>query len=134
MGVPSSIFGLLCIISTQVSCYHVAQLERVVHAGGDTDAPALYRERCSHCHGASGRGDGPMGRSLDPPSRDFAIPAWQATTSDDRIRLVIRKGGEALGLSSRMPAHPDLSERDLDDLVSFIREVGGEAPAMRGAP
>ena len=106
-----------------LGCYHVGQLIHLVSAR-DASAPALYADRCSSCHGDAGRGDGPAGRALDPRPRDFADPRWQSSTSDDRIRYVIRNGGRAAGLSALMAPHGDLSEAQLDQLVTYIRLVG----------
>ena len=105
-------------------CYHFAQLVDLVRARPETGAPHVYTERCSSCHGDTGRGDGVVGRTLDPRPRDFDDPAWQSAVSDDRIRFVIRHGGAAAGLSTSMAAHPDLSDAELDALVAWIRSVG----------
>ena len=87
----------------------------------DTGAPPLYADRCSSCHGDAGRGDGLAGRSLDPRPRNFADRGWQESISDDRIRLVIRHGGRAAGLSALDGAAPGSVRRQLDALVSYIR-------------
>jgi high-affinity iron transporter len=34
-------------------------------------AAALYQARCAACHGATGRGDGPAAKGLEPPPTDF---------------------------------------------------------------
>jgi high-affinity iron transporter len=34
-------------------------------------AAALYQARCASCHGAQGRGDGPLAKGLDPAPSDF---------------------------------------------------------------
>lgn len=121
----------LCAAAALLGCYHVAQLARLVRSRGAGDAPALYLERCSSCPGESGRGDGLAGRSLDPRPRDFFDPVWQAAVSDDRIRLVIRHGGGAAGLSTGMAAHGGLSDAELDSLVAYIRRLGGRAGPPR---
>ncbi len=36
-----------------------------------TAAATLYQARCAACHGASGRGDGPAAKGLQPPPTDF---------------------------------------------------------------
>ena len=116
--------GITFAAALAVGCYHVGQLVHLVSARRDAGAPAIYAERCSSCHGDEGRGDGPAGRSLDPAPRNFSDRAWQATTSDERIRAVIRSGGRAVGLSASMAPHSDLSDEQLDALVSYIRLVG----------
>lgn len=102
-------------------CYHIAQLQARFAA---KSAPALYAERCSTCHGAKGRGDGLAGEGLDPKPRDFTSRTWQASITDERIRETIHRGGAAMGLSSAMPAHPDLDAAQLQQLVAWIRAAG----------
>jgi mono/diheme cytochrome c family protein len=114
----------IALAAALAGCYHVGQLVHLVSARRDARAPAIYADRCSTCHGDAGRGDGPAGRSLDPRSRDFADPRWQSSTSDERIRTVIRRGGRAVGLSALMAPHGDLSDEQLDALVAYIRTVG----------
>ena len=118
--------GIALVAALAVGCYHVNQLVHLVSARRDASAPEIYADRCSSCHGDAGRGDGPAGRSLDPRPRDFADPRWQSSTSDERIRTVIRRGGGAVGLSPLMAPH-DLSEADVGALVAYIRRVGGTA-------
>jgi mono/diheme cytochrome c family protein len=112
----------LCGASALFGCYHVAQLEALVLPRG-AGAPSLYAERCSTCHGETGRGDGLGGRGLAPAPRDFTDAAWQRAATDERIRLVIRHGGAAAGLSPQMAAHADLSDAELDGLVAHIRSL-----------
>jgi mono/diheme cytochrome c family protein len=112
-----------------LGCYHVGQLVHLVSARRDPGAPALYAERCSSCHGDAGRGDGPVGQALTPRPRNFTDRDWQVSTSDERIRLVIRHGGRAAGLSASMAPHPDLSDAELDALVAYVRSVGALSSA-----
>jgi mono/diheme cytochrome c family protein len=110
--------ALFAVFALASACYHLAP--RRAEAG----APRVYAERCAMCHGSAGRGDGLAGRALEPRPRDYADPAWQAAISDEEIRATIRRGGEAMGRSAAMPAHPDLSDREIRDLVAYIRRIG----------
>jgi mono/diheme cytochrome c family protein len=112
--------ALAALSAALLGCYHVAQLEALVRAD---EGQALYLERCSTCHGEAGRGDGLGGRGLAPAPRDFTDAAWQEAATDERIRLVIRGGGAAAGLSPAMAAHPDLSDAELDALVAHVRSL-----------
>lgn len=90
--------------------------------GGPSSAcPPAYTERCVTCHGDRGRGDGPAASSLKPGPRNFTDRMWAESKSDTELRNVIREGGAARGLSPGMPPQPDLSDRDLDELVTCIR-------------
>ncbi len=113
--------ALALSLAAVLGCYHLRQ---VSFTSGESVAPPTYTERCSTCHGATGRGDGLAGQSLDPRPRDFASPEWQAHTTDARIEAVIRGGGAAVGLSPLMPAQPDLSRWQMRALVTWIRQVG----------
>jgi len=42
---------------------------------------ALYTAKCAKCHGADGRGDTAIGRSLDAP--DFTDESWKTRHSAD---------------------------------------------------
>lgn len=83
--------------------------------------PPSFVSRCSACHGVEGAGDGPGAVALQPPPRSFRVHGWDAAKSDDALAAVIREGGARHGLSAAMPAHSDLSEGDLRDLVRCVR-------------
>ena len=87
------------------------------------EATKLYAERCSRCHGASGKGDGPDARKLALRPRAFADPTWQLAVPDRQLEKVIVRGGAAAGKSAEMPAHPDLGARpeQLAALVQHLR-------------
>lgn len=86
--------------------------------------PPAYEARCAACHGDRGRGDGMVGRYLKPPARNFAEPGFLTARTDADLGAVIREGGASRGLSATMPAHRDLTERDLTDLVACVRSLG----------
>ena len=122
-----ALFSLAAVLAL-AGCYHIAQLQARFAA---TNAPSLYAERCSTCHGPNGRGDGLGGEGLEPKPRDFADRDWQRSISDARIAETIHAGGAALGLSARMPAQPDLDRAQLEVLVRYIRSVGAVGVAAR---
>jgi tetratricopeptide (TPR) repeat protein len=89
------------------------------------DPRGLWAAKCASCHGAEGRGDGPLGRALALP--DMRSSAWQAAISDDRVRQAIRQGivrtdGDR---SRRMSAFPDLTDGQVEGLVELIRSWQG---------
>lgn len=96
-------------------------------AAKNAACPPVYESRCAACHGQSGRGDGPTAIALNPPPRDLSSPTFQRYASDDALREVIVGGGTAVGLAPVMPASPDLSEEEVDALVSCVRSFGRAA-------
>jgi mono/diheme cytochrome c family protein len=96
---------------------------------------ALFRYYCATCHGDEGHGDGFNAYNLDPKPRDLADPAFQAKRSDSDLLAVIRSGGAVAGLSTGMPpwGHT-LNERQLHDLVDYVRTLVPEAGSTSGAP
>lgn len=100
---------------------------------GPTVAPAdqaeadqIFATRCSTCHGAQGRGDGPGSAGLNPHPRNFTDHDWQGTVSDDHIAQIIQYGGPAVGRSPAMPANPDLQAKPgvVAGLVHHVRSLG----------
>jgi mono/diheme cytochrome c family protein len=88
-------------------------------AGGPvTDTARLveltWRQQCSTCHGAMGRGDGQMGPMLQAP--DLTAGEWQSKVTDDQIASTIRGG------KNKMPKF-DLPDPVLQGLVLRIRSL-----------
>lgn len=54
---------------------------------------ALYEEKCSICHGADGKGDGPAASALSPAPKDFNTPAfWQQKNVGQIITKTVQDG------------------------------------------
>ncbi|MFO0742488.1 MAG: c-type cytochrome [Labilithrix sp.] len=89
-------------------------------------ANTVYQERCSACHGARGRGDGPGAAALTPKPRNYTDASWQASVTDEQIKKTILLGGAAVGKSPIMPASPDLDSKPevVEGLVKVVRKFG----------
>jgi mono/diheme cytochrome c family protein len=77
----------------------------------------LFSENCASCHGAGGRGDGPVGRTLLPPPRNLTqLTGWKNPTRlSDIFRTV------TLGLpGTRMPAFDYLTNQERFALAHFV--------------
>lgn len=96
-------------------------------AGGANGAKQMFAERCSPCHGPSGKGDGVAAAALNPKPRNYTDKAWQASVTDEQIRKTIIYGGAAVGKSAVMPSSPDLDAKPeiVDGLVKMVRSFGG---------
>jgi len=89
-------------------------------------ASEIFENRCSVCHGATGKGDGAGSAALDPKPRDFTLPDWQASVTDDHLKKIIVYGGTAVGKAATMPANPDL-DVDSDVVAELVKLIRGLA-------
>jgi hypothetical protein len=90
-----------------------------IPAAAKTEADTVWTQRCSTCHGVGGKGDGAAAAALTPKPRDFTLPAWQTSVTDEHIEKTILEGGQAVGLSMLMVANPDLAAKP--DVVKALR-------------
>ena len=81
----------------------------------------LYRANCTSCHGAGGRGDGPLAVTLSPPPADLARHIPLHPEGDTYIFI-------ANGFPhTAMPAWAEtLTELEIWDLVNFLRDEFAE--------
>lgn len=77
-----------------------------------------WRQQCSTCHGAMGKGDGQMGPMVHAP--DLTREDWQSKVTDAEIANVIKNG------KGKMP-RLDLPDSVIAGLVARVR-----ATAARG--
>ncbi len=73
------------------------------------EAASIFTTRCTPCHGAVGKGDGPASAGLTPKPRDLSDPAWQQAVDDEYLEKILLYGGIAVGKSAAMPPNPDLN-------------------------
>ena len=119
-------FAVLCSL-TAAACSKSPTLSSTSHSDTSqvaSEGDEVFETRCFVCHGREGKGDGPASSGLGASPRDFSNQAWQASTSDDRIRTVIRNGAQSVGGSTAMPPNPDLTDAQIQTLVQFIRSLG----------
>lgn len=104
--------------------------------GGDAKHGAeLFAANCAVCHGADGSGEGHGTGVTISRQREFAImpPAitnrgFLAAAPDALIASVIREGRP----SGIMPSfRNELSEKDIADVVAYVRQLGKKAAAKR---
>jgi uncharacterized membrane protein len=92
-------------------------------------AKEKFAQTCVACHGEKGDGAGPAAVALNPKPRNFRDVAWQASVTDDQIRLVILGGGPVRKKSALMPSFAELHTDPalLEGLVGTIRGFGQDA-------
>jgi mono/diheme cytochrome c family protein len=102
---------------------------------GDDAGPAiavepavLYARMCARCHGADGRGD-PEIRKTMPNVRDFHDPAFRARANSEAIVSIVMAG------KGQMPAFASsLSLPKMQALSGYVRRLGTAAGPPGAAP
>src|SRR5262245_54249067 len=89
-----------------------------VEAGGK-----LYQARCSPCHGPDGKAATPTAQALNPKPRDHTEGAYMNQLSNEHLAKVIKNGGPSVGKSQIMPAHADLNDQQIEDVIAFVRTL-----------
>lgn len=85
------------------------------------EARQIYDEKCAHCHGDNGRGDGPDARDYDPRPTNFTEPAV-AREPDGVLFYKLSKGKRPMPSFRRK-----LNEHQRWELIRLIRTFGGAA-------
>jgi mono/diheme cytochrome c family protein len=81
---------------------------------------AIYMDKCSSCHGMTGKGDGPTGLILNPRPADLSIHAIPGVHTDGQLYAWITNGYP----NSAMPGFKAiLTDEQRWDLVNFIRTL-----------
>lgn len=85
---------------------------------------ALYERKCAPCHGTAGKGDGLLGRELDPLPRDFTSGTYKFRSTptgglptDEDLHRTIRRGIP----NSGMPPWPQLKDQEVALLIAYIK-------------
>jgi mono/diheme cytochrome c family protein len=98
-----------------------------VSAQGQGDAKAgeaIYKLQCAKCHGDTGAGDGKDAAKLKEKPTDWTKPQNVIKALDDqKIYVAIAKGGPAIGKARTMPAYPKLAEKDVWNLVAYVKTL-----------
>lgn len=86
----------------------------------------IYADNCASCHGASGRGDGPAGKALNPKPADLATMAPQHSAGDLAWKVETGRG-------PMPPWNGVLSANQIWDVVNYMQRLGGK-PKARATP
>ena len=77
---------------------------------------------CATCHGEMGDGEGFLAAGLQPKPRDFTDFLQMNTVPDMAITNAIRDGLPG----TSMPAHPDVNDEQIEELILYIRSLLAE--------
>lgn len=82
---------------------------------------AAFTKNCRHCHGVSGKGDGPLAPK-NPPPADLTDAKWDHGSSDGEIYAIILNG---VGGKSEMKGYKSqLTPTEIWNIVNFFRSIG----------
>ncbi len=88
-----------------------------------------YYVYCIACHGWTLQGDGPSALVLEPRPRILTHGGYMNKKSNLQLFTAIKGGGEAVGLSSSMPAWGNyLLDQDIWNVVAWIRAMADVKP------
>ncbi len=95
----------------------------------------IYKEYCSQCHGATGKGDGPAASGLEPkPAIHANINFSEVPT--EYLYNMINHGGAAMGKSANMPYWGlTIGQQGVADVMAYLKATfKGGAEAAQAAP
>ena len=86
----------------------------------------LYEQNCIQCHGAGGRGDGPLAAGLRPPPLDLTVHV--PLHSDQELENWITNGVPR----TAMPAFGgQFSPEEIQAVINYIRELARQSGTDR---
>lgn len=89
-------------------------------ADGDAQkGKAVYARNCVLCHGAQGRGDGPVGKTINPPAADFTSAASKKKTDAELLATIVtgRPPTAMVGWKGQ------LSEAEIQDVLAYVKSL-----------
>ena len=113
------------MVKVAIWCWALAALAAGCAGESDNGAveqgKALFvRNGCAVCHGPTGRGDGQVAATLQPPPRDFRDPAtYKNGHSEAAIARTIQKGIPG----TSMPGYGHLSAEERAQIAAYIRSL-----------
>ena len=86
----------------------------------------LYDTQCATCHGETGKGDGKMAASMNPPKpSDLTDASWKHGSSDGEIFTLVKDGAKGTGMrgyASRMKTD------DIWNVVNYLKTLAPKSP------
>jgi mono/diheme cytochrome c family protein len=85
---------------------------------------AIFTKSCATCHGAAGKGDGAIVKSLKegaPKPSDFTDAKWDHGATDGEIFVVVRDGLPAPSMMKGQKGK--LMDNDMWNLVNYVKSL-----------
>ncbi len=88
-----------------------------------TDGHTLYQTRCASCHGAAGRGDGPIAKDAGPtPVGDLTDKDWKHGDAPEQVYRVIAQGVRGTSMSGWSGQY---SKSELRAVAAYVYHLAG---------
>ncbi|GAB4429852.1 MAG: hypothetical protein OHK0011_12430 [Turneriella sp.] len=85
---------------------------------------AVYNEKgCVTCHGAQGKGDGPVGAALKPKPRNFSDAKWKNGSDLASVIKSIETGIPGTGMAGYKGS---LTDEEIKAVAEHVRKLGGK--------
>lgn len=107
--------GIFSYVSTVQTAPKTSELS-AVETEIQKSTREVYAQNCARCHGADGRGQTTLGKTLDVP--DIADAKWQNRHTDKKMTAKIVKGGGGMPAFSKK-----LSAGEISSLVAYVRSL-----------
>lgn len=90
------------------------------NAASVTAGQQLYQKQCRTCHGAAGKADTPVAKTMN--ASDLTDAAWTRGSTDGEIFVVIQEGA---GPDFKMKGFKGrLNDQDTWHVVNYVRSLG----------
>ena len=87
----------------------------------------LYETNCSSCHGSNGTGDGPAGKTLNPPPRNFIdLKGWTNGTGIFDMYNTLQEGIASRGMAQ----YNNIPPEDRFAIIHYIRTFNKDYPKI----
>jgi mono/diheme cytochrome c family protein len=129
-----AVIGFLMVQGVKDFTYYEPWTSREFEMASVDRGKVVYKEYCSQCHGATGKGDGPAASGLEPK------PAIHANIPFEKLPIeylynVINHGGPAVGKSPNMPYwNLTIGQQGVADVIAYVKATFKGAPDMATAP
>jgi mono/diheme cytochrome c family protein len=120
---PSTRVPLIRPVSARVPLASHVVFAAGVGGRGRGTTGSTYQSQCASCHGSNGKGDGWTAWLFRLQMRNLRDAAYMRTLSDDYLFQIIKQGGANLGKPGMPSWGQDLTDREIRDLVVYIRSL-----------
>jgi mono/diheme cytochrome c family protein len=98
--------------------------EAKVKAADEAKGAKVFQQFCATCHGPAGLGDGPVGKTLNPPPRNFQEGKFKyGDTSKDHFDVITNGAASKGGSPLMAPWGKVINEADRLALVKYVESL-----------